>query len=180
MPPLSYNKNLPYEQHLVAQLFEAYRREGNQPARTKIRDRHSPNFREKRVQMPRIMGALDGDFENQIFEDMNSIEAGKRQKSEAPFSTSAKSLMNHGGHQIDTDLNQSILSSKLNLSRANIKDKLSSNGVIKGLGTATKKHHYNNNNHASKKLIINSPFSPSQYSAGLDKDGSRIEDQQLL
>jgi len=172
MPPLSYNKNLPYEQHLVAQLFEAYRREGNQPARTKIRDRHSPNFKNNRVQMPRIMGALDGDFEKQIFEDMNSIEAGKRQRSEAPFSTSAKSLMNNGGHQIDTDLNQSILSGKLNLSRANIKDKLSSNGVIKGLGT--KKHHYNNN--ASKKLVINSPFSPSQYSAGLDKDGSRIED----
>lgn len=100
MPPLSYNKNLPYEQHLVAQLFEAYRREGNQPARTKIRDRHSPNFKQSRVQMPIIMGALDGDFEKQIFQDMNSIEAGKRQRSEAPFSTSAKSLMNnkHGGH----------------------------------------------------------------------------------
>ena len=84
--------------------------------------------------MPKIMGAIDGDFEKQVFEDVNSAgedvtSQQKRQKSEVPFSTSAKSLHNHGLNIMDSDMNQSIMSGKLTLSRANFKDKILSNGT---------------------------------------------------
>ena len=39
--PQTFNSKQPYEQLLVAQLFEAYRKERNQPLRQRLYERHS-------------------------------------------------------------------------------------------------------------------------------------------
>lgn len=137
MPLLStYSSKKPYEQQLVVQLIDAYRRDNHRPIQH-THERHSSQVRERQFKIPKIPGiqtgcTSEGFFARQPLDYDAYSNGGIRGKSEIPFGVGASKKSSKDNDTESSNL--SILGGKPDRSHSNfplnINGQITSNPMI--------------------------------------------------